>query len=189
MNEHGPETLIEAVRYFADPDQCHAYMRELKWPEGSKCPKCGHDQLTEVKTRRLIRCKACRKQFSAKVGTIFEDSPLGLDKWFVGVWYIANCKNGASSSELARALGITQKSAWFVLHRIRAAMRGKTFRRLAGVVESDETYVGGKAANMHARRREEVIRGRGNAAEERPSQVRCAVVPNTEADTLVPEIA
>jgi transposase-like protein len=198
-----PKTLLEAVRHFSDPDVCHAYMRALKWPAGSACPKCGHTELTEVKTRRLIRCKGCRKQFSAKVGTIFESSPLGLDKWFVAVWAIANCKNGISSLELSRALGIQQRSAWFMLHRIRTAMRTTTFRKLSGEVESDETFVGGKAANMHKSRREREIQGRGavgkavvhgllergDASAGRPSQVNAAVVPNTDADTLMPRIA
>lgn len=198
-----PETLLEAVRHFADPDVCHATMRELKWPPGAKCPKCGHDQLGEIKTRRMIRCKGCRKQFSAKVGTIFEDSPLPLSSWFVAVWAIANAKNGISSCELARALGVTQKTAWFMLHRIRTAMRTKTFRKLSGEVESDETYIGGAAANMHKARRERVITGRGgvgkaivhgllergDARQDRPSQVRAVTVPNTEAATLLPAVA
>src|SRR5688572_7733287 len=105
-----PRTLMQAVRYFADPDVCEKYMRSIKWPDGKiVCPACGSDRIGEVKTRRLFRCKACRKQISAKVGTIFEDSPLGMDKWFVAIWSVANCKNGISSHELARAIGVTQK--------------------------------------------------------------------------------
>lgn len=164
MTEHGPETLIEAVRHFANLDTCHAYMLALKWPDGKiVCPKCGGDKVGNVASRRLLQCKAkdCRKQFSAKVGTIFEDSPLPLSSWFVGVWCIANAKNGISSCELGRALGITQKSAWFVLHRIRLAMRTPAFRKLEGVVESDETFIGGKAENMHAGQRARRIAGRG----------------------------
>lgn len=108
-----PKTLIEAVKHFADLDVCHRYMLCVKWPDGRiTCPKCGGDKVGEIKTRRMLRCnkKNCQKQFSAKVGTIFEDSPLGLDKWFVAVWSIANCKNGISSMELGRALGVTQKT-------------------------------------------------------------------------------
>src|SRR4029077_12471669 len=106
------------------------------------CPKCNGDKVGIIASRSMFQCKdkACRKQFSAKSGTIFEDSPLGLDKWFVAVWCIANAKNGISSCELGRALGVTQKSAWFMLHRIRLAMRTPTFRRFTDVVESDETF-------------------------------------------------
>lgn len=117
-----PETLIEAVRYFSDLDICNEYMRHIKWPNDKiSCPGCGGRRIGEIKTRHLLRCKDCRKQFSHKVGTIFEDSPLGLDKWFVAIWCIANCKNGISSHELGRALGVSQKTAWFMLHRIRLA--------------------------------------------------------------------
>jgi transposase-like protein len=193
-----PKTLIEAVRYFAEADVCHDYMRALKFPPGAACPKCGHTELSEVKTRRLIRCKGCRKMFSAKVGTIFEDSPLPLSSWFVAVWCIANMKNGISSCELARALGIRQPSAWFMLHRIRTAMRTKTFKKLSGEVESDETFVGGKSANMHESKREQAIQGRGpvgkaivhgvlqrgDAEKKIKSQVVAAVVPDTESATL-----
>lgn len=149
-----PKTLIEAVRYFADIQVCHDYMRRIKWPGGViTCPDCGSDRIGKIATRHMLRCKDCRKQFSHKVGTIFEDSPLGLDKWFVAVWAIANCRNGISSHELGRAIGVTQKTAWFMLHRIREAMRTGTFRKLAGTIEADETFIGGKAENMHAKRR------------------------------------
>lgn len=199
-----PKTLLDAVRHFSNLDTCHEFMVALKWPDGEPtCPKCGGAQVGVIASRRMLQCrdKNCRKQFSAKVGTIFEDSPLGLDKWFVAVWSIANCKNGISSCELARAIGVTQKSAWFMLHRIRAAMSTDSFRKFDGEVESDETFVGGKAANMHASRRERVILGRGSVGKtivhgllERgiggePSQVKASVVPDTEAGTLVPQIA
>jgi transposase-like protein len=132
-----PKTLLEAVRHFTNLDVCNQYMIDLKWPDGRiVCPECGCDRIGNIASRRMLQCKApeCRKQFSAKVGTIFEGSPLGLDKWFVAVWSIANAKNGVSSHELARALGITQKSAWFVLHRIRMAMETPTHRKLNGEV-------------------------------------------------------
>lgn len=120
-----PSTLLSAVRYFADLDVCNRYMRRIKWPDGRVlCPHCGSDRVGEVKSRPIMQCKACRKQFSHKVGTIFEDSPLGLDKWFVAVWSIANCRNGISSHELGRALGVTQKTAWFMRHRIRQGIQG-----------------------------------------------------------------
>jgi len=152
------ETLLEVVCYFSDLDVCHAYMINIKWPAGQiACPKCGGRGVGEIKSRRMFQCKAagCRKQFSTKVGTIFEDSPLGLDKWSVAVWSIANAKNGISSHELGRALGITQKSAWHMLHRIRLAMQAGTFRKIMGTIESDETFVGGRAKNMHKSRRDE----------------------------------
>lgn len=187
-----PSSLIEAVRYFSDLKACNAYMRQVKWPDSDPCcPKCGSVRLGEIATRSMLRCKDCRKQFSYKVGTIFEDSPLGLDKWFVAVWAIANCKNGISSHELARALGVTQKTAWFMLHRIRAAMATGTFRKLSGTVEVDETFVGGEAKNMHAAVRERKIRGRGAVGKrcvqgllERGGEVVAKVVDGTDALTL-----
>lgn len=125
MNET-PETLMQAVRYFADLSICDAYMRRIKWAGKPVCPACGSDRIGEIVARHKLQCKGCRKQFSHKVGTIFEDSPLGLDKWFVAVWCIANARNGISSHELGRALGVTQKTAWFMLHRIREAMGCKS---------------------------------------------------------------
>jgi transposase-like protein len=204
MNEQGPETLIDAVRYFSDKQMCEAYMVGIKWPDGKiACPRCQSDNVGVIATRGMFKCRACKKQFSSKVGTIFEDSPLPLSSWFVAVWMIANTKNGTSSCELARHLGVTQKTAWFMLHRIRLAMRTGTFRKLHGVVESDETFVGGRAANMHKKERDKKITGRGgigktivhgllergDAASDTKSQVRATVVPNTDAETLMPEIA
>lgn len=192
-----PENLIDAVRYFADPQVCNAYMWRIKWPDAKPaCPHCGSENIGEVKARNLIQCRDCRKQSSYKVGTIFEDSPLGLDKWFVAIWSIANCKNGISSYELARALGVTQKTAWFMLHRIRAAMESKTFTKFGGTVECDETFIGGEAKNMHKEKREKKIRGRGSVSKaivqgvlERGGEVRTAVVENTNADSLERTIA
>lgn len=191
-----PKNLMAAVRYFADKKTCNDYMRQIRWPDGQPtCPRCRSTRIGEIKTRSMLRCKDCRKQFSYKVGTIFEDSPLGLDKWFVAIWSIANCKNGISSHELARALGVTQKTAWFMLHRIRAAMQTGEFRKLRGEVESDETFIGGEARNMHKALREARIRGRGSVGKrivhgllERGGEVRCKVVPTTEASELQPQI-
>lgn len=187
-----PETLIEAVKFFADLDTCHTYMKRIKWPDGKVvCPHCDGKRIGEIATRKMLRCKDCRKQFSYKVGTIFEDSPLGLDKWFVALWSVANCKNGISSHELGRALGVTQKTAWFMEHRIREAMRTGTFAKLKGEVESDETFIGGKADNMHKDVRERKILGRGAVGKaivhgllERKGEVRCTVVRTNEADEL-----
>jgi transposase-like protein len=190
-----PQTLLDAVRYFADLRVCHEYMARVKWPNGViSCPKCDGKSCSEISTRPgKLKCNrnVCRKTFSYKVGTIFEDSPLGLDKWFVAIWAIANAKNGISSHELARALGTTQKTAWFMLHRIREAMKTGTFRKLNGSVESDETFLGGESKNMHKARREKVITGRGPVNKqavqgilERGGEVRTLAVSNVEGETL-----
>src|SRR5439155_5020065 len=125
------------------------FVAGLRWPDGPMCPRCEGSEHSYLTTRRLWKCKACKKQYSVKLGTIFEDSPLGLDKWLPAVWLAANSKNGISSHELGRAVGLTQKSAWFVLHRIRLAMQTGSFDKFSGEVEVDETYIGGKARNMH----------------------------------------
>ncbi len=189
-----PNSLLAAVRHFSDPKVCFETMLSAKYPDGKvTCPKCGGDKVGVVRSRSLLQCKAadCRKQFSVKVGTIFEDSPLGLDKWFVAVWCIANAKNGISSCELARALEVTQKTAWFMLHRVRLAMKARTFKKLAGEVEVDETFIGGKSANMHKGKRAKTISGRGPVGKaivqgllERGGEVRAEVVGHTDDITL-----
>jgi len=194
-----PASLIEAVRYYSDLGLCEKKMARMKWPDGKiTCPHCGGNKVGRIESRRLFQCKNvdCRKQFSVKVGTIFEDSALGLDKWFVAVWCIANAKNGISSCELARALGVTQKSAWFMLHRIREAMKKKTFTKLTGEIEVDETFIGGEARNMHAHIREKKIRGRGAVGKkavqgvlQRGGEVRTFVVRDTEGPTLRPNVS
>ena len=150
-------TLQQAIVHFSSSDNCMNYMIERRWPNGVHCPTCGSGEVRLISTRRMWECKNKhpRKQFSVKVGTIFEDSALPLDKWLIAVWMITNCKNGVSSYEVARALGITQKSAWFMLHRIRLAMQNRTFIKLGGKgkeVEVDETFIGGLARNMHPER-------------------------------------
>ena len=144
-----PTNLADAVVYFSDPDRALDFLVELRWPQGVVCPRCGVDQPSFLKSRRIWKCKGCRKQFSIKVGTIFEDSPLGLDKWLPALWLIANAKNGVSSYEMARALSVTQKTAWFMLGRIRAAMTFAGGDRFDGEVEIDESFLGGKYENMH----------------------------------------
>jgi len=157
MNEH-PTTLLEAIRYFSDPDLALAFVVRLRWPTGEPaCPRCGCLEHSFLTTRKIWKCKGCKRQFSAKVGTIFEDSPIGFDKWLPCVWLIANSKNSISSYEVSRALGVTQKTAWFMLHRVRIAMEVGGLEKLSGTVESDETFVGGQAKFMHARRRRERI--------------------------------
>lgn len=191
-----PTSLLDAVRYFSDLDVCNAYMRKIKWPDGNPtCPKCGSENIGEITTRSMLKCRACKKQFSYKVGTIFEDSPLGLDKWFVAVWAIANAKNGISSHELGRSLGVTQKTAWFMLHRIREAMRSGTFRKLSGTIESDETFIGGEARNMHKAVRERKIRGRGIVGKrivhgllERDGEARATVIDAVDPGEIHPII-
>jgi transposase-like protein len=188
-----PKTLLEAIKYFSDLDTCVTFMAQLRWPEGVTCPHCQSKAVSYLTTRRKWKCmsKECHKQFSVKVGTIMEDSPIGLDKWLAAIWIIANAKNGVSSYEIHRALGITQKSAWFLLHRIRLAMQTGTFEKLSGEVEADETFIGGRARFMHKDKREAKIHGRGSVGKvavmgllERHGEVRTRVISNTSQETL-----
>jgi len=192
-----PKTLLEAIRYFSDPDTCTAFVAQIIWPDGPFCPACACTEYSYLSTRRVWKCKACKKQYSVKVGTIFENSPLPLSKWLPAVWLIANSKNGISSHELGRALGITQKTAWFMLHRIRLAMQTESFVRLSGEIEVDETFIGGKARNMHAadRKRKAVKRGGKGSGKtpvfgmiERGGKVKAQVVPDVRGKTLRPII-
>jgi len=146
VNSTTPTTLREAITYFADPDRAHAFVSNLRFPNGLACPRqgCGSANVGTIATRRMIQCRDCKKQSSVKVGTIFEDSPLGLDKWLPAMWMLAGDRNGVSSHELGRAIGVTQKTAWLMLHRIRLAMKERNISPLSGEVEADETFVGGK---------------------------------------------
>jgi len=164
-----PETLHEAIKYFADEDRAFEFMKRVRWPDGNiTCPRCGSAEHSFISTRRLWTCKNCKtkKQFTIKVGTVMEDSPIGYDKWICGFWLIANAKNGISSYEVGRALGVTQRTGWFLLHRIRTAMQnGSVLKtKLGGTVEVDESYIGGKARNMHAHVKREKVKGTGNKA-------------------------
>ena len=192
-----PKTLLEAVRYFSDPEAAIQHVAATRWPDGPVCPKCGvlDPKHYYLKSRRVWKCRACRKQFSVKVGTIFEDSPIGLDKWLPAMWIIANAKNGVSSYEIHRAIGVTQKTAWFMMHRIRLAMQSGSLEKLSGHVEADETYIGGKARNMHKSKREQKITGRGSSGKvavmgllERHGKVKTKIVPDTTSRTLQVEI-
>ncbi len=161
-----PQTLREAMVYFADPDTCIEFIKQMRWPDGVVCPCCESKRISFLSTRRMWKCLDCKKQFSAKVGTIFEDSAIGFNKWLPAMWLIASAKNGISSYELHRAIGVCQKTAWFMLHRIRLAMNNGTIEKMGGTVEADETFIGGKAANMHKHKREAKIRGRGASGKE-----------------------
>jgi transposase-like protein len=191
-----PHTLQQAIIYFSDPDRRFQYALNLRWPNGVvTCPRCGSEEHSFISTRRLWYCKGCKKQFTLKVGTIFEDSPLGLDKWMCAFWMLCNCKNGVSSCEVARSLGITQKSAWFMLHRIRKAMHDDSTVKLSGEVEADETFIGGKARNMHLSVRQRRITGTGTKDRtavmgilERGGKVRTTVVPNRKRAALQAEV-
>ncbi|MGH2567716.1 MAG: IS1595 family transposase [Bacteroidota bacterium] len=162
MNKE-PKTLQQAIQYFSDPDDCLNYLVARRWPNGVVCPTCGSDKVAFIASRRLWQCKTRhpKAQFSIKVGTIFEDSAIGLDKWLLAMWLLANCKNGVSSYEIHRATGISQKSAWFMLQRIRLAMQGPEGGKLSGEIEAGETFIGGKARNMHLSKRQRRITGTG----------------------------
>src|SRR5438046_1053503 len=186
-----PKTLQQAVKHFSNEQVCIDTVAALRWPNGPVCPKCEGTAHYYLATQKRWKCKSCRKQFSVKVGTIFEDSPIGLDKWLAAIWMIVNCKNGISSYEIARDLDITQKSAWFMLKRIRRAMQSGTFSKLSGHVEADETFIGGKAHNMHMGKRAQRVHGRGPVGKaivmgllERHGEVSAAVVPTRKKHAL-----
>jgi len=189
-----PQTLQEAIIYFADYDHCHEFMVKLRWPDGKvTCPRCGSDHVIYLEKARAWKCyaKHASAKFSLKTGTVFEDSPIGLDKWLPVTWMLVNDKNGISSWEIHRAMGVTQKTAWFMLQRVRLAMQGETHGKLSGEVEIDETFIGGKARNMHPAKRREKIQGRGPAGKvvvmgmlQRGGKVRTAVIANRDKETL-----
>lgn len=192
-----PKTLQQAVKFFSDDLFCVRFVASRRWADGKAvCPKCGESNNTFMESRKVWQCKnkECKKQFSVKVGTIFEDSPLGLDKWLTAMWLIVNAKNGISSYEIHRAIGITQKSAWHLLHRIRLAMQSGSLEKLSGTVECDETYIGGRAENMHHGKRKELKlkfgpRGHHTAVMgmvQRGGSVRAKVVKNAKGLHLIP---
>ena len=166
-----PRTLQQAVVYFSDPQRAFDFAVSLRWPDGKViCPRCSGSKHSFIKTRRIWFCYDCKKQFTVKVKTVFEDSALPLDKWMVAVWMLVACKNGISSYELARDVKVQQKTAWFMLQRIRLAMQHGTFDKPmgsdGGEVEADETFIGGKARFMHAHKREKKITGTGGSGKE-----------------------
>jgi transposase-like protein len=192
-----PQTMIEAVRQFADPRVAHDFFVQKRWPNGVACPRvgCGSADVTCLAKYRRWNCKECKRQFTAKVGTIFEDSPLGLDKWLPAIWLIASNRNGISSHELGRALRVTQKTAWFMLHRIREAMAAEGSDFFTGTVEADETYIGGKWENKSQKFRREHSRTTHFQNKtmvmgmvERGGRVRAFAVPDKSAKTLLPKL-
>jgi transposase-like protein len=194
-----PQTLHDAMKHFADPESAHEFAVAFRWPGGICCPFCNSRRLGIVKSERRWNCKDCRKRFSVKTRTIFENSPLKLETWLAGMWLIASAKNGISSCEVGRALGITQKTAWFLLHRIREAMKIGSLAKSSGPVECDEIYVGGADTNRHKNKKRsggksgahshELVMGileRGN--ENGPSRIRAKVLPNEKNSTLQAEV-
>jgi transposase-like protein len=199
---NSPTTLQEAIQHFSNFENCRAFMVEIRWPNGTvQCPYCGSEKVTYLAKARVYRCYGDhpKQKFSLKVGTIFEDSPIPLEKWLPAVWLLVNAKNGISSYEIHRALGVTQKSAWFMLQRIRLAVQTKSFLKLGGegkTIEADESFVGGAARFMHKNRRNRMITARGvkdKAAAfgilERGGQVRVFAVPNRRKHALQGHIA
>jgi transposase-like protein len=202
MNTEFPQTLVEAIRHFSNPQVAFDFMVQLRWPDGVKCPRCGNADVRFIATRKIWECKCCKekKQFSVRVGTIFEDSALSLDKWLAVIWMIANAKNGVSSYEVHRSVGVTQKTGWFMLQRIRLAMQTGSFEKFSGDVEADETFIGGLARNMHRNRNKR--RGRGTGAvgkaivmgilergdKSKKSKVKTKHLPNVQRETVHAEV-
>jgi len=200
-----PRTLQEAIVYFSDPQRAFDAAVSLRWPDGKVvCPRCGSAKHSFIKTRRIWYCYDCKKQFTVKVKTVFEDSPIGLDKWMVAVWMLVACKNGISSYELGKAIGVTQRTAWFMLQRIREALKEGGFgkgNKIGGgpgsEVEADETFIGGKLKNMHRSRRERInklgeqFKGKTvvqGMLDRELRKVRASVVPNIKRETLQNEV-
>jgi transposase-like protein len=193
-----PNTLQEAIVYFSNAENCNSFLTDLRWADGNvRCPHCDSDHVTYLASVNRYKCygRHPKAQFSLKVGTIFEDSPIGLDKWLCAMWLIVNCKNGISSCEMSRDLGISQKSAWFLDHRIRFALYSGSLDKLSGEVEADETFIGGKARNMHVAKRERRITGTGGKDKtavmgilERGGRVRTSVLPSRKRKALHAEV-
>lgn len=192
-----PSTLQEAVKYFSEEKICIAAVAQMRWPDGVvRCPFCVFDSHYWLETQKRWKCRKCYKQFSVKRGTIFQDSPLGLDKWMVAMWMLANCRNGISSYEIARTVGISQKSAWHMMHRIREAMKDRSSSKIGGdntAVEVDETYIGGNVQNMHKGSRiHKLTQGGGarnkavvmGAVDRMNRQVRAEVVPGAHREIM-----
>src|SRR6266852_5169485 len=194
---HEPTTLQEAILYFASPANCREYLVARRWSNGVICPRCGSKDVLFLEKYNRWHCRAKHEapQFTLKTGTIMEDSPIGLDKWLTAMWMIVNCKNGISSYEIHRDLGITQKTAWFLDHRVRLALTTGSFEKLSGHVEADETFIGGKARNMHIAKRKRRITGTGGKDKtavmgmlKRGGEVRTVVVGSRRKRVLQGEV-
>lgn len=195
-----PQSLLQATRYFADPNVCVDFVASMRWPNGVICPHCDGKRVSYLSSRRIWKCMAkdCHRQFSVKTQSVFEDSPVPLDKWLTAVWLVVNCKNGISSYELMRHLRVTQKSAWFMLHRIRLALKDGNWSKMGGngPIEVDEAFIGPDPRKMHRSRRLRSIELNGNHGkaivmgmlDREARQVRAKVVPNIRRETLQNEI-
>ncbi len=192
-----PTTLQAAILYFADPVNCREYLVARRWPDGVTCPRCGSKNVLFLEKYGRWHCreKHDAPQFTLKTGTPMEDSPIKLDKWLMAMWMVVNCKNGVSSYEIAKDLGITQKSAWFLDHRIRLMLGVEPTEKLSGHVEADETFIGGKARNMHVSKRKRRITGTGTKDKvavmgvlQRGGEVRTTVVANRKKSALQGEV-
>jgi transposase-like protein len=191
---HEPKSLQEAIVYFSNPDNCISYLAAKRWPNGVVCPICGSESVSAFNsTRKTWKCAKHhpKREFSVKVGSLCEDSAISLDKWLTAIWLVTNCKNGISSCEIASHLKVTQKTAWFMMHRIRLALQDESFGKLSGHVEVDETFIGGKARNMHLDKRERRITGTGGkdktivfGALERGGKVRTLVLGDRKRAAL-----
>ncbi|MGB6248494.1 MAG: IS1595 family transposase [Terriglobales bacterium] len=197
-----PKTLQQAIQYFSDEQVCIDAVAAMRWLDGPRCPDCVGDAAKRpyyLKTQKRWKCRSCRRQFSVKVNTIFEDSPIPLQKWLPALWLLISCKNGVSSWEIHRTLGVSQKSAWFMLHRLRLALKTGNVGKLGGPdteVETDETFIGGRKKNMHkdrALRYEQRGGAQGKTAvqgflDRDLRQVRAKIVPNVKRETLQAEV-
>ena len=206
-----PKTLLQAIQHFSNEQVCIDTVAAMRWPNGVTCAACGAEKPYYLKAAKRWKCRECRGQFSVKVNSIFEDSPISLTKWLPALWLLVNCKNGISSYEVAKDLGITQKSAWFVLQRLRLALKARQFwvkmgSNDGGEVEVDEAFFGGKTSNMHKSRKLRIQRQKneipawkseqayyGKTAvvgmfDRESRQIRAKVIPNTKRETLQAEI-
>jgi transposase-like protein len=193
-----PKTLQAAIKHYSDEQVCIDAVARLRWPNGPACPACGHKEHYYLKTQKRWKCKECYKQFTVKLGTVFEDSPISLTKWLPALWMLCNCKNGVSSYEISRALGVSQKAGWFMLQRLRLALQDGSILKMGGPgteVEVDETFIGGKARNMHLSVRKRRITGTGGKDKtivfgmlERDGRIRAKVMATRKLEHVQPEI-
>jgi transposase-like protein len=202
LKQKVPQTLVEAILYYTNELRCVEFLAQIKWKDTGGircCTRCGSTNIVGLRTRPVFQCREryCRKQFSIKVGTVMNSSNLPITKWVPAIWLIVNNKNGISSHELGRGIGVTQKTAWFMLHRIRESISNNSLSKLSGTIEIDESFVGGLSKNMHKSKREKLIKSTGGASEnkttvmgiiQRNGEVRAQVIPDTKRATLIPEI-